>query len=250
MHREHVAYRLGYMGLLDPHVALSAAIHPTAQVGNMAEWIGHETAYPVEIGANTVIRPFVTIDSGVNRRTRIGADCLVMAHAHIGHDVVIGDRTNVAPGAVVCGCVTIGSDVKVGVNSCIRPHVTVGDGAVIGMGAVVVGDVPAGVTVVGNPARQLVRAGGEENVGSRLFGVVALGNGKHESVALEGGLDRPERTGTAGRDRGGDSGEHDGPAQWQDGECLACAHGHSQGQGAYQPELRQFGGLCNFAVPL
>jgi acyl-[acyl carrier protein]--UDP-N-acetylglucosamine O-acyltransferase len=160
VHREHVAYRLGYMGRLDPKVALSAAVHPTAQVGNMAEWIGHETAYPVEIGANSVIRPFVTIDSGVNRRTVVGRNCLVMAHVHIGHDVVIGDRVNVAPGAVICGCVTVGSDVKIGVNSCIRQHVTIGDGAVVGMGAVVVEDVAAGVTVVGNPARPIVRAGG------------------------------------------------------------------------------------------
>ena len=67
-------------------------------------------------------------------------------------------------------------------------------------------------------------AGGKEDVGRWLFGVVALSNGKHESITLEGGLDRPECAGTTRRDRGGNSGEHDGPAQRQDGKCLALAH--------------------------
>ena len=35
----------------------------------------------------------------------------------------------------------------------------VGEGAVIGMGSVVLNDVPAGATVVGNPARQLNKCG-------------------------------------------------------------------------------------------
>ena len=49
--------------------------------------------------------------------------------------------------------VTIGRDVWVGGGAIILPGVSIGDGAVIGAGSVVTRDVPAGQTVVGNPAR-------------------------------------------------------------------------------------------------
>ena len=49
--------------------------------------------------------------------------------------------------------VHIGRHVWIGGGAIILPGVTVGDEAVIGAGSVVTRDVPAGVTVMGNPAR-------------------------------------------------------------------------------------------------
>jgi maltose O-acetyltransferase len=49
--------------------------------------------------------------------------------------------------------VHIGRNVWIGGGAIIVPGVTIGDDAIIGSGAVVTRDVPAGVTVVGNPAR-------------------------------------------------------------------------------------------------
>jgi serine O-acetyltransferase len=48
---------------------------------------------------------------------------------------------------------TLEDDVTVGANATLVGDITVGEGATVGAGAVVVDDVPAGVTVVGNPAR-------------------------------------------------------------------------------------------------
>ena len=62
-----------------------------------------------------------------------------------------------APGAKVNGNVTIGDDVYIGAGAIIRQGLTIGRGAVVGMGAVVTRDVPPGVTVVGNPARPIVK---------------------------------------------------------------------------------------------
>ena len=51
----------------------------------------------------------------------------------------------------------IGDNVRMGSNATILP-VKIGDGAIIGAGCVVTKDVPAGVTVVGNPSRILEKA--------------------------------------------------------------------------------------------
>ena len=53
--------------------------------------------------------------------------------------------------------VRIGNAVWVGGGAIILPGVTVGDEAIIGAGSVVTRDVPAGATVVGNPARVVAR---------------------------------------------------------------------------------------------
>jgi len=51
--------------------------------------------------------------------------------------------------------IIIGRNVWIGGHAIILPGVTVGDDAVIGAGSVVTKDVPAGATVVGNPARRV-----------------------------------------------------------------------------------------------
>jgi UDP-3-O-[3-hydroxymyristoyl] glucosamine N-acyltransferase len=103
----------------------------------------------VEIGNN------VCIDRAVVGKTDIGFDVKIDNLVHIAHGVKIGNGSTIVAGAVICGSVTIGENVWVGANACIRQHLTIGDNAVIGMGSVVVKDVLAGQTVVGNPAKQL-----------------------------------------------------------------------------------------------
>jgi maltose O-acetyltransferase len=49
--------------------------------------------------------------------------------------------------------IRIGRNVWIGGGAILLPGVTVGDDAVIGAGSVVTRDVPAGATVIGNPAR-------------------------------------------------------------------------------------------------
>lgn len=80
----------------------------------------------------------------------------------IGQTAEVGDDVTLYHGVTLGGVTlenekrhpTIGNRVVVGSGAQVLGPVTVGDGALIGANAVVLSDVPAGVTMVGIPARQ------------------------------------------------------------------------------------------------
>lgn len=120
-------------------------IHPRVE---RSEWI--------EIGEGTVIcaGSILTTNITLGRHVQINLDCT------IGHDVVMGDYTTLAPGVHVSGWVHFGPRAYVGtgaviVNGTHDTPIVIGDDAVIGAGACVTKSVPPGVTVVGVPARPL-----------------------------------------------------------------------------------------------
>jgi sugar O-acyltransferase (sialic acid O-acetyltransferase NeuD family) len=78
-------------------------------------------------------------------------------YSYVEHDCVIGDFVTFAPRVNCNGNIRIGNHVYIGTGAMIKQGspgkpLVIGDGAVIGMGAVVTKDVPAGATVIGNPA--------------------------------------------------------------------------------------------------
>jgi len=133
-------------------------IHAFAVIGSPPEhreWqLGQFVHYP-EIDPTSRINAFVTVDGGLKGPTRIGARSFLMAHVHIGHDAVIGEDCELAPGTTIGGHVVLGNKVRCGVGVLVKPFVKVGDGARLGMGAVVNRDVPAGEVWVGNPAEEI-----------------------------------------------------------------------------------------------
>lgn len=111
------------------------------------------------IGDGTIVCPFASITANVV----VGRHFHANFYSYTAHDCVVGDWVTFAPRVNCLGNVHVGDHVYVGTAAMIRQGTprgkptVVGEGAVIGMGAVVLGDVPAGQTMVGNPARPLVR---------------------------------------------------------------------------------------------
>lgn len=107
----------------------------------------------VQIGPGACLSPFVTLTSN----TRIGRCFHANLYSFVEHDCMLGDFVTLAPAAKVNGAVTIGDHAYIGASAVIRQGLTIGAAAVVGMGAVVTRDVLPGVTVVGNPARPLIK---------------------------------------------------------------------------------------------
>ena len=129
----------------------------------LSELVGHEVDESVglfppftsDFGRNIHLGTGVFINMGCRFQDQGGIT--IGDRALIGHNTVIATlnhsmdpahRADMEPVPVV-----IGADVWIGSNSTILPGVTIGDGAVIGAASVVTKDVPAGMVVVGSPAK-------------------------------------------------------------------------------------------------
>lgn len=108
-----------------------------------------------DVGRDMKLAVGVVITAGVIATTSIRLGRCVSLHpgALLGHDVICGDFSAVMPGAAISGNVTLEVGAFVGTGAAIIQGVRVGAWAIVGAGAVVTRDVPAGVTVVGTPAR-------------------------------------------------------------------------------------------------
>jgi len=99
---------------------------------------------------------FCTSVTRIGPRTRIGIGTQLAA-SMVAHDVQVGDYSTINYQSFVAGHVVIGQRVNIAPyavigNGTIDKPLHIGDDAVIGVGCVVARDVPAGAHMVGNPA--------------------------------------------------------------------------------------------------
>jgi acetyltransferase-like isoleucine patch superfamily enzyme len=127
--------------------------------------------YGCRIGDETVIGPFVEIQSGVT----IGRRCKVQSHTFVCSGVEIGDEVFVGHGVMFVNDkrpratteagalqgpddwellpVVVESRASIGSGAVVLGGVRIGEGALVGAGAVVTRDVAPGAVVAGVPAR-------------------------------------------------------------------------------------------------
>ena len=112
----------------------------------------------VQIGEGSILSPFVTLTSNI----RIGKHFHANMYSYVEHDCVIGDYVTFAPAVKCNGNVVIEDHAYIGAGAILKQGksgspLVIGSGAIVGMGAVVTRNVPKGMTVVGNPAEELIR---------------------------------------------------------------------------------------------
>lgn len=140
--RQTLMERVAQAGL-----AFETLLHPRAE---RSRWI--EYGEGIVICAGNILTTNIKLGDHV----QINLDCT------IGHDVIMGEYTTLAPGVHVSGWVHFGKRVYVGtgaviINGTSEKPLVIGDDAVIGAGACVTKSVESGLTVVGVPARPLQR---------------------------------------------------------------------------------------------
>jgi UDP-N-acetylglucosamine acyltransferase len=122
----------------------------------------------VEIGDNTVIREYVTVNRGTSQslKTSVGSKCLLMSYVHLAHDCHLGNGVILGNTVQLAGHVTIDDRAILSGLSGVHQFARIGRNAFIGGCSRVSKDIPPFLKAVGNP----IRLYGLNSVGLRRSG--------------------------------------------------------------------------------
>jgi acetyltransferase-like isoleucine patch superfamily enzyme len=158
-------------GDIETHIGADALIRSHSVI-----YAGNRIGTQFQTGHGAMIREFneigdnVSVGTGsiVEHHVKIGNHVRLHSHVFVPEFSVLEDGCWLGPNVVVTndrypplGLELIGAhieaDARIGANVTLLPGVRVGRGALVGSGSLVTKDVPAGMVVVGNPARVIKR---------------------------------------------------------------------------------------------
>jgi acyl-[acyl-carrier-protein]--UDP-N-acetylglucosamine O-acyltransferase len=129
-------------------------IHSGAVLAGVPQDLKYNDEYTwLEIGNNTIIREFVTINKGTSSKgkTFIGNNNLIMSNAHIGHDCSIGNNCIIGFSVGIAGEVEIKDWVNISGLTAIHQFSIIGEHSMISGLSRVVKDVPPYITAGREP---------------------------------------------------------------------------------------------------
>lgn len=103
------------------------------------------------IGSGVVLSPFVVVSNNCKIGNHIGINLF----CSIGHDVAIGDFSQLSAHCDLTGHVQLGNSVFLGSRVSIIPNVNIISNSRIGAGAVVFRNIKVEGTYIGNPAKKI-----------------------------------------------------------------------------------------------
>ena len=83
-------------------------------------------------------------NTNIGPNTKINECCIINNNSNVDHDCKIGRAVHIAPGAVLCGGISVGDFTLVGANATILPYLKIGSNCVIGAGAIVTKNLKSG----------------------------------------------------------------------------------------------------------
>jgi UDP-N-acetylglucosamine acyltransferase len=120
-------------------------IFPCAVIGAIPQDLKFRGEYStVEIGNNTTIREFVTVNRGTaaKGKTVIGNNSLLMAYVHIAHDCVVGNNVIMVNSSQLAGEVFIDDWAILGGMTAVHQFVHIGSHVMVAGGSLVRKDIP------------------------------------------------------------------------------------------------------------
>lgn len=130
--------------ILNKHIFFPSIVHPSVLNGDSKRNL---------IGEGSIICAGCILTTNI----RVQSFCIINLMCSIGHDVVLGDYCSIMPGCSISGFDTFENEVYIGSGARILPQVVLGEKSRVGAGAVVTRDVAAHETVVGIPARPVLK---------------------------------------------------------------------------------------------
>lgn len=111
----------------------------------------------VSIGSNTTcgVGCIFMKYSHISCDVKIGNFVTIQCFSGLGHDVTCGNYVEIESGVKTGGGSQIGDFTTIHPGAIILPHKKIGNNSIVGVGAVVIRNVKEGITVMGNPAKEL-----------------------------------------------------------------------------------------------